>query len=461
MSFAFTPINSPKLDEWIEEILELYDQDTADRIFTNALNIGRLAIKTGALSSSEHEGIGIIKDLIETEISSIRDTVTDSIESTLVNKNASVIDQVQTLITEIKSLGILSEGSSKKGLAIEKIVLKNLQNYIPEWQFTSSGRETSSCDIIAKKGNISIAVEIKNYNTSVPKKEVDKFYKDLSATNVDAGLFLSTSSSIVDHEDFEITSKFFSKTIPIVFLGNCGVTSSPYVGFIMLTMLCEKQIPIKELRSVGMDDGSILTKLKKELIESTHRLSQIEKDLSTSRNEYSDMRKKIVDLLDNHNKSIITVELSLKHELRIVKNNFEDLTLDKFYTDPINSDLIKFKNYDEFNTFIEKKDKNKKIAYNYLWEACAVCKEKESISQIIIRICHNGMGIVLRRNKQLFATIQEKSTSVQMNYTNQIDEGYSITYPYEIVNQSGTAYFNLSKIKNNEGLQILIAKLLF
>lgn len=52
-------------------------------------------------------------------------------------------------------------------------------------------------DIIAKRSGKSVLVEVKNYSTTVPYKEVEKFHRDLDANiNMSGGLFISLKSSI-------------------------------------------------------------------------------------------------------------------------------------------------------------------------------------------------------------------------------------------------------------------------
>jgi hypothetical protein len=80
-------------------------------------------------------------------------------------------------------------------------------------------------------------VDIKKYTSSVPKKEVEKFYEDLSYGNYDAGLLLSTNSKITGYSDgIHLEQKDVSYgSIPVMYLAN--VPSEFYIHAIKILML--------------------------------------------------------------------------------------------------------------------------------------------------------------------------------------------------------------------------------
>lgn len=49
----------------------------------------------------------------------------------------------------------------------------------------------SSGDFIVEFSNFSVLIEVKNYSSSVPKIEVDKFIRDVEVKDVNAGIFIS------------------------------------------------------------------------------------------------------------------------------------------------------------------------------------------------------------------------------------------------------------------------------
>lgn len=96
------------------------------------------------------------------------------------------------------------DNSSCKGKIGENLVFHILQNLFPSSQvdFVGTTKETGDF-ILERRGKPKILIENKNWDTNVPRDEVEKFMRDTAIQNC-SGLFLSQHTGIANKENFEI-----------------------------------------------------------------------------------------------------------------------------------------------------------------------------------------------------------------------------------------------------------------
>lgn len=96
------------------------------------------------------------------------------------------------------------DNSSFKGKIGETLVFHILQNLFPSanLEFVGTTKETGDF-ILERRGKQKILIENKNWDTNVPRDEVEKFMRDTSIQNC-CGLFLSQHTGIANKENFEI-----------------------------------------------------------------------------------------------------------------------------------------------------------------------------------------------------------------------------------------------------------------
>jgi hypothetical protein len=96
------------------------------------------------------------------------------------------------------------DNSSFKGKIGESLVLHILQNLYPSADLTFVGSTKETGDfILERRGKNKILIENKNWDTNVPRDEVEKFMRDTATQNC-CGLFLSQHTGIANKENFEI-----------------------------------------------------------------------------------------------------------------------------------------------------------------------------------------------------------------------------------------------------------------
>jgi hypothetical protein len=96
------------------------------------------------------------------------------------------------------------DNSSFKGKIGESLVLHILQNLYPSADLTFVGNTKETGDfMLERRGKNKILIENKNWDTNVPRDEVEKFMRDTATQNC-CGLFLSQHTGIANKENFEI-----------------------------------------------------------------------------------------------------------------------------------------------------------------------------------------------------------------------------------------------------------------
>lgn len=94
--------------------------------------------------------------------------------------------------------------SSKKGQVTEHILFNNLVKLLHDSNVTNTSHIPNSGDIqISKINKPLIIIDSKNFNTNVPKIDLDKFYHDLQINN-SCGILCNSNAGIANREHFQI-----------------------------------------------------------------------------------------------------------------------------------------------------------------------------------------------------------------------------------------------------------------
>jgi len=163
---------------------------------------------TNAMEQLLKQNIGDKIEIFESQISSKIKAYTEAYASSnnttmiqLFDENSNkIVQTISTHIDSINSIDIDDESSVIKGAKGENFVYDMVGGkYSVEKYKEHAGdfilREKIHTDDFS---DVSVMIEVKNYKSTVPTKEVKKFYGDLEDNNaIGAGLFLSLSSPIV------------------------------------------------------------------------------------------------------------------------------------------------------------------------------------------------------------------------------------------------------------------------
>lgn len=155
-----------------------------------------------------------------------------------------------------------------------------------------------------------LLVEVKNYTNSVPKKEIEKFKRDLGETEMSAGIFISLNSPISNMKsNFKLTTHTINGSeIPVIYLSSNDET----IIILSINTLLAMSRKTNPETSKKYDDEVIKERIKK---------------IEMVMGELVNMKKLINDNEDSHQKlinglrkSINIMEISIDSNISIIKN---------------------------------------------------------------------------------------------------------------------------------------------
>ena len=88
----------------------------------------------------------------------------------------------------------------------ENETFRELNLMFPKCEIEDTHTIQGRGDFIIKDNDLSIMIETKKYNANVPKKEIDKFYRDMISqcnSDVSCGILISLNTGIATKEDFK------------------------------------------------------------------------------------------------------------------------------------------------------------------------------------------------------------------------------------------------------------------
>jgi len=95
--------------------------------------------------------------------------------------------------------------SSNKGMIGENIVVEWLTKFYPLSGLEVTAKKGKKADMVLELEDTKFLIEVKNFKCNVPKRDIEKFEQEMmTIEDIDAGVFISTSSNIQGREDWEI-----------------------------------------------------------------------------------------------------------------------------------------------------------------------------------------------------------------------------------------------------------------
>ena len=147
-----------------------------------------------------------LKNISEKHYSEERNRV-DKIHKKYQEDISKIRDEYTEKLNEINNrMCKTEENSSIKGKLSENAMLQNLSMLFPKNNIEDTHKEAARGDYIMTNTNDNkFLFENKDYKSNVPKKEIEKFERDMKVnTDICAGIFMSNESGIAKKEDFQI-----------------------------------------------------------------------------------------------------------------------------------------------------------------------------------------------------------------------------------------------------------------
>ena len=180
--------------------------------------------------------------------------------------------KIEKLYKQLLETRSISENSYNKGKVGEQKMLGVLTMLFPKNEIIDTHKDPNRGDfLIVCENEKKILIDNKDYSSNVPKKEIEKFHKDME-TNIDvySGILISNSSGIAKKDDFQID---IINNKPVIYLCNTNKNQEKIkcaTDFLKSLMKCD---------NIDFSKKEIIDKLKKLSTEFKRKINKIKKDI--------------------------------------------------------------------------------------------------------------------------------------------------------------------------------------
>ena len=223
---------------------------------------------------------------------------------------------------------IQQNNSSIKGKMGESSFDTLVQQYTT-WDIEDTSKIPQSCDRLGKIRGCKTLFEIKNYGYNIPKKEVDKFKRDLEVhKDSPLGIFISLNTNIVGGQQEFLYTEFTNSNQLLIYIQQFN-NQDPSTIFSILDAFVDIALLFYNKTSNNIEDVSVQNK-----IDSIKPILQNElTNLFTIMNELTNNKKFLTETITKHYNSI-------KHHIDRVRFSFESIFKTFFEENTLNTMTI-------------------------------------------------------------------------------------------------------------------------
>jgi len=204
-----------KVNPWVKDLPE----GQRVEIINNYLKLGYLT--STLCKTSIDPDSGLLKNLNNQLNTSLKD-MSVSNENKMNVIEAKINENLDRVKCSIERLTQSSSKSVLKGNLGENFVSMIIKRNFPDFTLldTSKVSEASDYHLVLPTGDI-FMIEVKNYSSPIPTKEVVKFKRDMVKNGAKIGLFISLNTGIIGKRRFAIEN--LNHKQKILYIPNCVI----------------------------------------------------------------------------------------------------------------------------------------------------------------------------------------------------------------------------------------------
>ena len=214
--------------------------------------------------------------------------------------------QIQELQSKLDQRNSIYSNSSKKGDEGENEIELILNSLFPNAIIKDTHTQSRSGDIRIELHGIQILYENKNFTSNVPKRDIDKFIRDVDQSDVDCGIMCSENTGIANRNDLDIE---IIDGKPMIYLHYTKTN----VDKIKIAI----QILVHILQNNLELDVSMIQKIK-DLVKEAEEITKI-----------YNCQKKNLNLMIEQNENLIIHNRTIKFRLEDIVNKCENQEYDE------------------------------------------------------------------------------------------------------------------------------------
>ncbi len=284
-----------------------------------------------------------------------------------------IYSRIDKMNTEVEKIFSVKSNSNMKGKLGESIIAQHIQTAFPSYEVINMSQSPHEADYHIHSDFGKILLEIKTYQNTVNKEQLDKFYKDIDRTGIGLAIFLSTTSGIVGKKHIEWEVYGSNKTIILYFPNSTLQLENVVFSFLFLRALVE----------LGINKENT-----QDLVKSNEEVIELFKMFDTF----------YLDLLDT-----IEKQTKVRYQIQTVKNTINK-SIDELYKQAFDLEL-------ENKAVIEKiygKMKKKMISYERPLEFYKRMEDEIQFQQYLVDLGCKLNQITLMKN--LYGIVQDINT---------------------------------------------------
>ena len=209
--------------------------------------------------------------------------------------------KIQELQTKLDERNSIYSNSSKRGAQGENQIEEVLNSLFPSAIIQDTHTQSRSGDIRIELNGIQILFENKNFTSNVPKRDIDKFIRDVKESDVLCGLMCSENTGIANREDLDIE---IIDNKPLIYLHHTKQNVDKIkIAILILVNILQNNLEL---------DISMIQKIK-DLVKETEEISKI----------YNSQKKFLNNMVEQNEKMVIH-NRTIKYRLEEIINKCEN-----------------------------------------------------------------------------------------------------------------------------------------
>ena len=208
--------------------------------------------------------------------------------------------RIQELQLRLDERTSIYSNSSKRGAEGENDIQTILNSLFPNAIVQDTHSQSRSGDMRIELNGIQILYENKNFTSNVPKRDIDKFLRDVQESDVHCGIMCSENTGIANRNDLDIE---ILDRKPMIYLHNTKENVDKIrVAVLILVNILQNNLEL---------DTSMIQKIK-DLVKETEEINKI-----------YNSNKKNINLMSESNEKLAIHTKTIKYRLEEIVNKCE------------------------------------------------------------------------------------------------------------------------------------------
>ena len=213
--------------------------------------------------------------------------------------------QINDLREKLDEKTSIYSNSSKRGAEGENNIESVLNDLFTKATITNVHTQMRSGDMRIELDGIQILFENKNFTSNVPKRDIDKFIRDVQESDVHCGIMCSENTGIANREDLQIE---IVEGKPLIYLHQTKTNVDKIkIAILILVNILQNNLEL---------DTSMIQKIK-ELVKETEEINKI----------YNSQKKSLNMMMEQNEKLVISGR-NIKYRLEEIIYKCEDSDYD-------------------------------------------------------------------------------------------------------------------------------------